>query len=156
MRTNLSNSSFQDQRFDSPLACSHTEKEEFYWGQCQCRKGTSHSLTTGLYWKGRNNSQPRRHRQQQALKKQSYEFQLHKTAEPYVVVSSLLFLVAKASSNTSWHAEDQTLKNRQRQHLKHALFMTIGLTLARGKLEQHDEASTSHVSGQPLHKTLGA
>lgn len=106
--------------------------------------------------KGRKNSQPRQHRQQQALKKQRYEFHLHKTAEPYVVVSSLFFLVAKASSNTSWHAEDQALKNRQKQHLKYALFTTTGLILARGKLGRHDEALTSHVSGQSFHRTLGA
>lgn len=43
-----------------------------------------------------------------AMKKQSYEFWLHKTAEPYAVVCLLLFLFIKACSNTFWHAEEQT------------------------------------------------
>jgi len=44
----------------------------------------------------------------QAVKKLSYKFQLYKTAEPYVVVSLLLFLLIKAGSKTCWQAEDQT------------------------------------------------
>lgn len=94
-------------------------------------------------------------RQQQAVKKQSYIFQMHKTAEPYVVVSLLFFLLVKASSNTFWHTEDQTfLWKTDKNNVWSVLCLhAMGLIMARWKLEQHDGALTSYITGQCLYIT---
>lgn len=142
MRSNLSNSSFRDCRLDSP-SFALTQKRSNCQGQCQCKKGMSHSLTASLYWKRRSDFPAKAAQTTEAVKKQSYEFQLHRTAEPYVVVSLLLFILIKASSNGFWYAGYHfPLKNRQKQGSKCAVLHTIGLARC-SYLEQHDEPFTS-------------
>lgn len=111
MRSNLSNSSFWDCRLDSP-SFALTQKRSNCRGQCQYKKGMSHSLTASLYWKGRSDFPAKAAQTTEAVKKQSSEFQLHRTAEPYVVVSLLLFILIKGSSKAFWHAGYQTFLSR--------------------------------------------
>lgn len=103
MRSNLSNSSFWDCRLDSS-SFALTQKRSNCWGQCQCKKGMSHSLTGSLYWKGRSDFPAKAAQTTEAAKKQSYEFLLHRTAELSAVASLLLFVLIKASSSALWHA----------------------------------------------------
>lgn len=72
----------------------------------------SHSLAAGLHRKGRSDFPAKAAQTTEAVKKQSYEFQLHRTAEPYAAVSLLLFMLIKASSNGFWHAGYQTFLSR--------------------------------------------
>lgn len=72
----------------------------------------SHSLAAGLHGKERRDFPAKAAQTTEAVKKQSYVFQLHRTAELYVVVSLLLFTLIKASSNAFWCAGYQTFLSR--------------------------------------------